>query len=204
MLVAETGGDVDEILHWYHYPGGLKQRDKTRAAAAQNSAWRKGYVIPSETMLVERKSALFVESEVCKTAARGIAANLYRAPETLKIGGPMPIYEVRTYQLKLGYDSVPKMYQLMASGLPSKLAASDGPTSSGGDGGDLVFMGHADVGSLNEVQEVWRFQSTAACLDAREKSRGAQEWRAAIAGTAELANTFTSRLMRPASFSLWK
>ena len=73
--------------------------------------------------------------------------------------------------------------------MPLKVAADSN--------GELVFMGHTDVGSLNQVTELWRYPSTAASLRAREAARKAAEWRTAIGRVAGLAQRFTSRLMRP-------
>ena len=75
--------------------------------------------------------------------------------------------------------------------LPSKVAA-DADRS-----GRLVFLGHVDAGRLNEVVELWHYDSMAASLRAREASRAAKEWRAAVAGAADIAVTFRTQMMRP-------
>ena len=107
------------------------------------------------------------------------------------------ILEIRRYQLKLGYDTVPEFLKLYEAGLPSKLRA-DGtdPTS------ELVTVMYTDVGPLNHVMEVWRHGSgTSAMNKSRMAARGAAEWRQAIASIAGLAVSFTTAIHKPAAFS---
>ena len=186
MFVTETGGDPNEFVHFYHYSG-LEERDAARARNGQHAEW-KSFLGDTLHMLDAQRSSVFVESAACKTAAGAGAASSF-AP----IGGDSPgaVYEMRTYQLRLGYDTVPEFYEYMQAGLPSKVAADSFFC------GELVFMGHTDVGSLNEVVELWRFPSMAASLRAREAARGAREWRDAVGRVAGLAQSFTTQLMRP-------
>jgi hypothetical protein len=66
------------------------------------------------------------------------------------------VFELRTYQLELGYNPIPKLIGHMAEGLPSKLASDPGAASSDPKG-RLVFMGYSDVGKLNQFVELWRW-----------------------------------------------
>ena len=72
-------------------------------------------------MLDSQRSSVLVELAACKAAAGGGAAAAF-APR----GGGAPgeaVYEMRTYQLRLGYDAVPDFYRHMVAGLPSKVCA---------------------------------------------------------------------------------
>ena len=66
-----------------------------------------------------------------------------------------------------------------------------------------VFL--LQVGSLNEVIEVWRHGGgTAAMNRSRKAAREAGPWRAAIAEIAELAVSFRATIHRPLDKSPWK
>lgn len=56
--------------------------------------------------------------------------------------GGTGVFELRTYQLELGYNPIPKLIGHMAEGLPSKLASDPG-AASGDPKGRLVFMGYS-------------------------------------------------------------
>ena len=61
-------------------------------------------------------------------------------------------YELRTYQLQLGYPTVPSFLELYADGLRDKLSADDSGAST------LVTLLYSDVGPLNMVVELWRHE----------------------------------------------
>eukprot|EP00667_Euglena_gracilis_P026199 EG_transcript_31333 len=109
---------------------------------------------------------------------------------------PGSIYEFRQYQLRLGYDTVPSFLKFYSAGLPSKLRADLRAT--------LVTVLHSDLGVLNTVIEVWRHNSVQAMMDSQVASRGAQEWRSAIASIASLANSFHNTIFHPRPESRWK
>jgi len=104
-----------------------------------------------------------------------------------------PAYELRTYQLKLGYDTVPKFTSLYTSGLKDKLAADETGQS------HLVSLMYSEAGAaqLNTVHELWRHNSMQGSQLSREASRKAGGWRQAIGQIAELALTFHSEILRP-------
>lgn len=79
--------------------------------------------------------------------------------------------------------------------IPHKLAAHPR------DQAELVFFGHTDVGVLNNVIELWRYESAAGCMAARQASRGVHEWREAIAAVAPLVQSFQSSFLQPTPFS---
>ena len=58
-------------------------------------------------------------------------------------------WELRTYQLVLGYSTVPKFLSLYEAGLADKLAADDSGAS------ELATLLYSDCGSLNVVVELW-------------------------------------------------
>ena len=64
-----------------------------------------------------------------------------------------------------------------------------------------MFFGHTDVGILNNVIELWRYESAAGCMAARQASRGVGEWREAIAAVAPLVQSFQSSFLQPTAFS---
>ena len=111
------------------------------------------------------------------------------------------IIELRKYQLKLGYDTVPNFLKLYAKALPSKLnAIGTHPTT------QLVTILVSDVGCLNTVYEVWLHGDNSSCgMEAMEQSRhasrGAKEWRTGISEIAQLATSFDTSILKPASFS---
>mmetsp|Transcript_29942 Transcript_29942/g.56631 ORF Transcript_29942/g.56631 Transcript_29942/m.56631 type:complete len:169 (+) Transcript_29942:464-970(+) len=117
------------------------------------------------------------------------------------------IIELRKYQLKLGYDTVPKFLQSYSAALSSKLnAIGTHPTT------QLATVMVGDVGSLNTVYEVWKhggkisigdseFCGLHAMEQSRIASRGAKEWRKGIAKIAELAVSFDTTILKPTEFS---
>lgn len=111
--------------------------------------------------------------------------------------GPDCILELRRYHLKLGNDTVPKLLDYYAQGLPSKLSTLD-PTSS------LVTVLYSNVGRLNEVIEVWRHGNGTLAMEESSQvaARAAPEWTRAIDKImADLTIEFTCTIHRPMPFS---
>lgn len=189
--LPQTGGRLDVATHLYTFGGGHKERD---AVLAQRE-WQdlKG-LLP---LVEERSSLLFVEAPlVADFGLHGMQEE--RCPG----GDPTPetIYELRRYQLRLGYDAVPNFLALYAKGLPSKLNApgTDKTTS-------LVTLLFSDVGALNEVIELWRHGGGTPAMEAsRKAARAAAEWRQAIAEIAGLSVRFTTTIHKPLAFSPWR
>ena len=169
-----------------------------------NPDWQ-AYLQSVQPFLVDQKSTIFVEAPlvsesegVCGLKQPGnIEEQLYYDQHSDDdTSSSDSILELRRYQLKLGYDTVPKFLELYGAGLPSKLKApgTDPSTS-------LVTLLYSEVGQLNEVMEVWRHGSTSAMEQSRVAARGATEWKKSIAEIASLATVFTSTIHTPLSFS---
>lgn len=160
------------------------------------------YLKSVKPCMISQKSSIFVEAPLVKEFKEvpglegGNAESMLEAASASGSGEDDPIYEIRRYHLKLGYDTVPQFLTLYAKGLPSKLhAPGTDPTTT------LITLLYSEVGQLNEVIEVWRHGSMDAMERSRVAARGAQEWRSSIAAIADLANVFTNTIHKPLSFS---
>ncbi len=171
----------------------------------KNEEWVE-YLKFARPCMKSQKSTIFVEAPLVKEVEGvcGLGPGLAEAHlENLNLDNDTSstssnsIYEIRRYQLKLGYDTVPTFLSLYSAGLPSKLAAHGNDPST-----TLITVLYSEVGQLNEVIEIWRHGSgTAAMERSRVASRGAAEWRSAIGDIADLATVFTSSIHKPTSFS---
>ena len=200
--LPETGGKLNVATHAYYYAGGLSERDETRKTMAENNEWQ-DYIASMRFCVQAQNSTIFVEAPLVRQFDLPGLATIVPSPSSgaaqQEPGGNNNncILEIRRYNLKLGYDTVPKFLELYGSGLPSKLNA-DGtdPTTS------LITLLSSEVGRLNEVVEIWRHgNGTTAMEQSRVAARGAQEWRSAIASIADLAIEFRSTIHKPVSFS---
>lgn len=200
VTLPDVGGVLDVATAAYCW-GGHEERDAHRAAAASDPADR---ALAAGGWAAERRAQLFVEAPLVRRfGLHGFAAAASPGSGTREGAGAgtgAAIYEVRRYQLRLGYTTVPRWLELYAGGLPSKLEAPGTDPSS-----SLVTVLYAEVGALNEVIELWRHGGGTAAMDAsRQAARGAEPWRAAIASIAELAVSFTSTIHKPAPCSPWQ
>jgi hypothetical protein len=187
----ETGGQLHVATHAYYFSGGLSERDEVRKSMAENGEWR-AFTGMTRKYIQSQKSTLFVEAPLVRESnLPGLADVLDSQP------GNDSILEVRRYNLKLGYDTVPKFLELYGSGLPSKLNANGtDPTTT------LVTLLYSEVGRLNEVIEVWRHGNGVAAMEqSRVAARKATEWRSAIASIADLAIDFSATIHKPLPFS---
>jgi len=86
---------------------------------------------------------------------------------------------------------VPRFLASYEKGLPSKLENLHESTS-------LCSVLYTEVGSLNEVLEIWRHGAGTHAMEAsRAAARSATEWRGAISEIAELAVNFQSTVHKP-------
>ena len=193
--LPDTGGKLNVATHVYYYADGHPERDTARAQMAQSPQWQ-SYLETSKVFIQNEASAILVESPLIKKFAeiQGLANNLENDRNN------KCIFEIRRYNLILGYDTVPKFMKLYEAGLPSKLRAEGtDPTTS------LITLLYSEVGRLNEVIEIWRHgDGTAAMERSRVAARGASPWRNSIAEIAPLAIDFTSTIHKPMSFSPFK
>ena len=194
----DTGGSLNVATHTYYFKHGHAERDEVRKAMQENSEWQtylEEHVYPG---IQNMRSNIFVEAPLVANTdgVPGLEHGWTREPADEEDNNQC-IVEIRRYNLKLGYDTVPKFLEHYGQGLPSKLTApGTDPTTS------LVTLLYSDVGRLNEVIEVWRHgHGTAAMEQSRVAARGATEWRTAIANIAELAIEFSSTIHKPTSFS---
>ena len=195
--MPETGGLLNCATHLYYFDGGFEERNERRADMGKNQDW-KAYLGKVRKCMVSQKSTIFVEAPLVKEMEGICGLSPGKAEEILNSseGGTNSIFELRRYQLKLGYDTVPKFLKLYGEGLPSKLnAKGTDPTTF------LLTLLYSEVGPLNEVIEIWRHGSTTAMEKSRVAARSAEEWRNSIAEIANLSTTFTSTIHKPLPFS---
>lgn len=201
FTMPETGGSLNIATHFYYFQGGFEERNEKRGQMGQSSEWKE-YLKEARGYMNNQKSTIFVEAplvseidQVCGLSP-GAAEQHLDAIRANDASSSDCIFEIRKYQLKLGYDTVPNFLSLYKEGLPSKLnAPGTDPTTA------LVTLLYSEVGQLNEVIEVWRHGSTGAMERSRVASRSASEWRSSIAQIADLATVFTSSIHKPLSFS---
>jgi hypothetical protein len=187
--LPETGGQLHRATHAYYYQS-LSEREEKRAKQAADPDW-KAYIAQCRPYADTQYSTIFCEARpILELGAQGLA----RIPAEQQ--GDSPILELRLYQLKLGYDTVPKFIEYYSDGLPSKLnAPGTDPTTR------LLTVMYSEIGALNQVIELWRHGSVGAMEQSRVAARQAPEWRAAIASIASLAVDFTSTIHKPVPFS---
>jgi len=176
--LPDTGGQLNRATHFYYYEGGMPDRDAKRGGMATNSDWQ-DYLSAARPCMLEQQSQLYCEAPLPAQYMTGM-----KALSPALIGGSDPIYEYRKYQLKLGYDSVPRFLDHFQRGLPARMACKDSSS-------ELLSVMHSEVGELNEVIELWRHGDGNAAMHAsRVAARGAPSWKAAVAGIAELSTSF--------------
>eukprot|EP00879_Flechtneria_rotunda_P023623 GHRR01024994.1.p1 GENE.GHRR01024994.1~~GHRR01024994.1.p1 ORF type:complete len:220 (+),score=50.15 GHRR01024994.1:747-1406(+) len=152
MFTCDAGGDLNKVTHIYQYTD-VEQRESTRAVAATNSQWQ-AFIDASRPHVAKQESRIMLEATGVYKALGLDGAAAYKSPhQTLP---NKPVYEFRQYQLRPGYGSVPKLLAAFEQGLPGKVAADKE--------GQLVAFAYSDVGVLNQVVELWRYPSAAACI----------------------------------------
>ena len=204
--LPETGGYLNIATQIHHFLGGFDERNEIMSARNLDNDWNR-HVESTRPCLMRQKSTIFVEAPLVRRMddipglAIGNVENVLRTAvgsskqdEDIKDDC---IYEFRRYQLKLGYDTVPKFLDMYEGGLPSKLEAEGtDPTT------NLITLLYSECGPLNEVVEIWRHGDGTTAMDrSRVAARKATEWRNAIANIAGLAETFTTTIHRPTEYS---
>lgn len=185
-VVASGNASLNTIIHFYGYKD-HEERDRTRSKSLQSSDWQK-YISESREFVSCQESTIYIPalSSLSGPVSRLMADSLDTTTDS-------SLYELRQTQLIPGYGSVPNLVKEFEKGLPMKMAADNE--------GKLVFMAYSDVGMLNNFIELWRYPSTQACINARQKSREVQAWRNTIAAIAPGVQSFTTAFLRPLSLS---
>jgi|Transcript_2706 hypothetical protein len=189
---TETGGDVNRVTHVYRYEN-YDERDRVRGVMARDAEWV-NFLRESKSALRSQTSEIFLEAAKATTAA-GLGVNdmVRRAAQD---GARAPgVFELRRYQLELGYNPIPKLIDHLASGLPSKIQSDKDKK------GELCGMFYSDVGKLNQFVELWRYDSYQDHIRVREAARGASAWRAAIGEIAPMVQMFDTQLLKPVGLS---
>ncbi|GAB4816440.1 hypothetical protein N2152v2_003486 [Parachlorella kessleri] len=190
MFTCDTGGVLNRVVHLYHYRD-FDHRDKHRAMSAANHDWQDGYLAHSRPCLLQQESTIYVPAAGVMDAAGSVPVQQFKAPP--REPGRQPLYELRQYQLKPGYEGVPRLLTAFERGIPSKIEADNQ--------GALVFFGYTEVGMLNSVLELWRYPSAQASYEARQAARQVQAWRECIAEVTPGVQHFTSSFMHAVPFS---
>jgi hypothetical protein len=210
------GGDLNTVTHAMFYQGGLKEWQKQEKLMNSNNTaipittwssvadqWQHDELL---SCIQSQQSSVYVEAPFIKSkdfnddriqipglSDLTVLQSLTSSGDSEIGESNTTIFEIRKYNLQLGYDTVPKFLKLYADGLPSKL---DAPGTD--DSTTLLTLLYSEIGRLNEVIEIWRHGNG---LDGMERSRvaarSAQEWRSAIAQIADLAIEFRSTVHKP-------
>lgn len=195
--VTDAGGDQNEVTRVHHYAD-YDARDASRAELAANSTWHAFLDIEKNSVASER-SEIYLSADACLVASGApqgaSAASVAGAACASSSDSAAGVFEMRTYQLELGYNPVPKLIGHMVEGLPSKLASDPDEL------GALVGMFYSDVGRLNRFVEVWRYPSFQDHIRVREAARTAIKWRETIGAIAPMVQMFETKLCIPATFS---
>uniref|UniRef100_A0A0G4HEW4 NIPSNAP domain-containing protein n=1 Tax=Chromera velia CCMP2878 TaxID=1169474 RepID=A0A0G4HEW4_9ALVE len=182
---AETGyGTLGDLVHLYAFQS-LTDRAEGRKALGSDPEWKK-FLQDSRPCLKSQGSEIFRPSNL---DIPGVQYWPEVAPS------PQAVYEIRHYQLRTGYDAVPRLLDAYRGGIEDKIRADEA-----GDG-KLMLVAHSDIGTLNQVLEVWRYSSLEGSLKVREASRKSEKWKQAISKAAELALSFKNRILIPTDLS---
>jgi hypothetical protein len=191
FAMPDTGGQLNTAFHFYYHHS-LQQRDDAARATCANAQWIK-FISDSRRCCDKQSSSMYSEASFVAQSYGGMAAE-HIAPEE----DDAAVYEVRRYQLVLGYDTVPKFIDYYSSGLDSKMDASVEA------GSRFCSLLYTEVGNLNEVIELWRHKGVAGMEQCRTLSRRSQAWKKAVGSIAPLALHFTNTLLKPVPFSNWR
>jgi len=191
-FVDDIGGNVNAVTEVSRYDD-YDARDRAMRAAREDAAWR-ARDEATRAMTTSETTDIFLEARIA-TEAAGLPVNDFvrraEAESTTTTTRGDGVFEWRRYQLELGYNPIPKLQELIARGLPSKLATDREKKA------ELVWMGFSDVGKLNQFVELWRYDSAQAHIETRVAAREATEWRTAVNDIAPMVQMFDTRMMRP-------
>lgn len=215
---TELGGSVHNVHHIYHW-NDYDQRDRLRATVFDHPMWfgnedgpmqgggaDQDNLLPLPTLrhkLSSSQSVVMLEATDALHACGLVGAAGFEEAHPFAAapssgGVPQVVYELRRYQLVLGYPTVPRFLDLYTAGLQDKLKADDTGAS------QLVTLLYSDCGPLNVVIELWRHESMQRAQDSRVASRKAAKWKEAIGEIAQLTTSFSTSFMRPLRASPWQ
>lgn len=195
--LPEVGGYLNVATQLHHFSGGFDERNEATSIRIQNR-----HEESTKSCMTRQRSTIFVEAPLVSRMDDVPGLAIGNMEKLCSAVGQQQqqddcIYEFRRYQLKLGYDTVPKFFDMYECGLPSKLGAEGTDATT-----NLVTLLYSECGPLNEVIEIWRHGAGTEAMElSRAAARKATEWRNAIANIAGLAKTFTSTIHRPTDHS---
>ena len=161
--LPETGGTpLNTAIHLYHYSEGSAERNIKRKALAEKTEWQE-YLSEVKACMMQQSSSIFVEAQLVDDFDEIKGLQYWVNSNNNDGSSSKGIIELRKYQLKLGYDTVPQFLKIYSSALPSKLNASGTHP-----GTELVTILISDTGSLNQVFEVWKHSSEIAMEQSRQ------------------------------------
>ena len=188
---TELGGSIDKVSSLHHWAS-YDERDAAYPPGSDMTS-------PMQDSLSSSSSVVMLEATAALQSCGLPGAAGYAPPAAdPSSGGTRVAWELRRYQLVLGYPTVPKFLSLYTEGLRDKLAADDSGASS------LVSLLYSDNGPLNVVIELWRHESMQRAQDSRVASRQAEKWKAAIGEIATLSTDFRTEYLRPLPASPWQ
>ena len=147
--IPETGGSLlNVVTHLYYYHGGYDERHVLRTALAEQDEW-KSYLSHCKPFVQQQESTLWVEapflkqeqefqstipglSSIVLSSQAGVKESTNHNPTTTTLTLPPPaaaptttttstLLELRRYNLRLGYDTIPQFLNLYQQGISSKL-----------------------------------------------------------------------------------
>lgn len=172
---TEIGPNLTRVHHLYYYAD-FDTRDKVRAAVAADSRWS-DYLKLVKPHMMNQSSLIYVEATATLDAA-GLEGAIPKdegsgAQASCGASGAA-CYEMRRYQLKLGYPTVPDFLKYYGQGLQDKLRVDQSGAS------HLVTLLYNEVGPLNSVIELWRHETMQRSQESRAASREAALWKQAV------------------------
>jgi hypothetical protein len=195
---TSVGGDVNEITRVIAHAD-YDARDAAIAAMRADPAWT-AFCDSTDPLIAHETSEMFLPATKCLEAVAGDSPSDADAEarwrdffcsKSEKQKTNPGVFELRAYQLELGYNPIPKLMEHMSKGLPSKLKSDTEKN------GLLIGMFYSDVGRLNRFVEIWRYDSAKNHIAAREAARGATEWRECVGNIAPMVQMFDTKLTSP-------